>query len=162
MKADEGKLKISLVPTEIIRAVARVRMFGTEKYKDPENWRNVEKQRYKDALLRHILAWWEDENSVDEESGLPHLAHAACNIAFILEMGKWEPNYQQKSGKPKSTCLQMSSFTGETMSKSRYSKTKGTGLLFGASRYRKQFENRTGTGLAETDNRQMRRLKAKK
>jgi hypothetical protein len=88
MKADEGKLKISLVPTEIIRAVARVRMFGVQKYVDPENWKTVEKQRYKDALLRHILAWWEDEKSVDEESGLPHLAHAACNIAFILEMSK--------------------------------------------------------------------------
>ena len=90
MKSDEGKLKISLVPTEIIRAVARVRMFGVQKYVDPENWKTVEKQRYKDALLRHILAWWDDENSADEESGLPHLAHAACNIAFILEMEKGE------------------------------------------------------------------------
>lgn len=48
------------------------------------------------------------------------------------------------------------------MGKSRYSKTKGTGLLFGASRYRKQFENRTGAGVVDADNRQMRRLKAKK
>ena len=88
MKSDEGKLKISLVPTEIIRAVARVRMFGVQKYKDPENWKTVEKQRYKDALLRHILAWWEDENSVDEESGLPHLWHCCCNLAFLCEMDK--------------------------------------------------------------------------
>ena len=36
-KNDQGKLKLSLVPRQIIRDIAAVRMFGTEKYKDPEN-----------------------------------------------------------------------------------------------------------------------------
>lgn len=85
IKADAGKLRLSLVPVEIIRAVARVREYGVDKYGKAESWRSVEAERYREALLRHILAWWDDPNAVDAESGLPHLWHAACNIAFLLE-----------------------------------------------------------------------------
>lgn len=35
-KADEGKPKLSLVPTQIIRDIAVVREYGIEKYHDPE------------------------------------------------------------------------------------------------------------------------------
>lgn len=86
VKADAGKLRLTLVPREVIRAIARVRMYGTEKYGDPENWRRVEVERYRDALLRHTLAYLEDPQGVDEESGLHHWEHMACNIAFIAEM----------------------------------------------------------------------------
>ena len=85
-KADAGKLRITLVPRQIIRAIAHVRMYGNIKYKDPENWRQVEPERYKDALMRHLLAYLDDPHSIDDESGLPHLWHAACNIAFLCEM----------------------------------------------------------------------------
>lgn len=87
-KADEGKLRLTLVPFGIIRAIARVRMYGVKKYPEggESNWKRVEKQRYKDALCRHLLAYLEDEYSVDDESGLPHLHHAACNMAFLIEM----------------------------------------------------------------------------
>ena len=86
VKADAGKLRLTLVPHEVIRAIARVRMYGTEKYGDPENWWRVEVERYRDALLRHTLAYLEDPQGVDEESGLHHWEHMACNIAFIAEM----------------------------------------------------------------------------
>lgn len=89
-KADAGKLQISLVPTEGIRAVARVRMFGTEKYGDPDNWKKVEKQRYKDAMLRHMLEYMDNEDAIDEESGLPALEHLVCNAFFLLEMRRWK------------------------------------------------------------------------
>lgn len=85
-KADTGKPRISLVPTQIIRDIATVREYGNKKYGDPNNWRKVEEQRYIDALLRHTLAFWENPNGVDEESGLPHLSHIACNVAFLCEM----------------------------------------------------------------------------
>lgn len=90
IKADKGKLKLSLVPTEIIRAIARVRMYGNAKYPEggPDNWKAVEIQRYRDALLRHILLYIEDPYGVDEESGLPHLEHVACNVAFLCEKQK--------------------------------------------------------------------------
>lgn len=85
-KADAGKLKLTLVPSQIIRDIAAVRMYGVVKYSDPENWRRVEIGRYRDALYRHWLAYLEDPESVDAESGLPHLWHMACNIAFLCEM----------------------------------------------------------------------------
>ena len=85
-KADEGKLRITLVPRQIIRDIAEVRMYGNKKYGDPDNWKKVEPVRYRDALMRHLLAYLDDPESVDRESGLPHLWHAACNIAFLCEM----------------------------------------------------------------------------
>lgn len=85
-KHDDGKIKPSLVPTEIIRDIARVRMFGVEKYHDPDNWHRVERKRYVDALLRHILKYIDDARAIDDESGFPHLWHIACNVAFLCEM----------------------------------------------------------------------------
>lgn len=85
-KADAGKLRLTLVPRGIIRAVAAIREYGCAKYHDPENWRQVEPQRYRDAAFRHFMAYLDDPQGVDEESGLPHLWHLACNIAFLIEM----------------------------------------------------------------------------
>ncbi len=85
-KADAGKLQLTMVPTGIIRAIARIRMYGNQKYGSPDNWKQVEKERYRDAAYRHWLAYLDDPGGVDEESGLPHLDHLACNIAFLIEM----------------------------------------------------------------------------
>ena len=87
-KADAGKPRLALVPPAIIEAVGRVRTYGTEKYGTPENWRQVEPERYRDALMRHLCAYLRDHHACDEESGLPHLEHVACNVAFLLEMEK--------------------------------------------------------------------------
>ena len=83
-KADGGKPHPSYVPVEIIEAVMRVREYGTAKYHDPDNWKIVEPERYHDAMLRHVLACWNDPYAVDPESGLMHLEHIACNVAFLL------------------------------------------------------------------------------
>ena len=88
IKADAGKLRISLVPTGIIRAIARVREYGVSKYGARESWREVERERYVDALLRHTLDWLDDPEGTDMESGLPHLWHMACNMAFLCEEEK--------------------------------------------------------------------------
>ena len=61
-------------------------MYGNRKYGDPDNWKQVEMRRYVNAMLRHMTAFIEDYNSVDEESGLPHYKHLACNMAFICYM----------------------------------------------------------------------------
>lgn len=84
-KADAGKPRPTLVPVSLIEAVTAVRMYGNEKYHDPENWRQVEPQRYQDALYRHWLSYLKGEQC-DPESGLPHLWHLACNAAFLIEM----------------------------------------------------------------------------
>lgn len=85
-KADAGKLQITLVPTQIIKDIAEVRMYGNAKYHDPNSWKQVEVQRYRDALCRHLLEYIKDPKSVDAESGIPHYKHMACNMAFICEM----------------------------------------------------------------------------
>lgn len=85
-KADTGKLQLSLVPTQIVKDIAEVRMYGNRKYKDKDNWKSVEVRRYIDALLRHTLEFVENPRSVDSESGIAHYKHMACNMAFICEM----------------------------------------------------------------------------
>lgn len=88
IKADAGKPRLSLVPPEIINDIARVREYGLQKYGESESWRRVEPERYRDAMFRHLLAYIADPASLDEESGLPHLWHLACNVAFLCEMEK--------------------------------------------------------------------------
>ena len=85
-KADQGKPHPSWVPVALIEGVMAVREMGTKKYGDPDNWKQVEPERYHQAMLRHILAAWNDPYKIDPESGLPHIAHVATNIAFLLEM----------------------------------------------------------------------------
>lgn len=85
-KADAGKPRLTLVPRRIIWDIAAIREYGNRKYGDPENWRTVEPGRYRDAMMRHMMAYLDDPKSRDEESGLPHLWHMACNIAFLCEM----------------------------------------------------------------------------
>lgn len=90
IKADAGKPKVSLVPQAIIYDIARVREYGNNKYPEggPDNWKSVEIERYRDAAYRHLLAYLEHPNGVDAESGLPHLWHLACNVAFLCELEK--------------------------------------------------------------------------
>lgn len=85
-----GSVDISLIPIEAIRAIREIRLYGVKKYKDPDNWKKVEVQRYRDAMYRHFLAYIKDPNGVDEESGLPHLWHCLCNCAFICELENGE------------------------------------------------------------------------
>ena len=85
-KADQGKPHPSYVPVALIEGVMAVREYGNQKYHDPDNWKQVEPERYHQAMLRHILAAWNDPYQIDPESGLPHIAHVATNIGFLLEM----------------------------------------------------------------------------
>lgn len=86
MKFDDGKPDYTLVPMEIVDAIEKVREYGVDKYSDPLNWMTVSKQRYWRAILRHTRAAWEDMDKVDPESGLPHIWHIACNLAFIIAL----------------------------------------------------------------------------
>lgn len=88
-KADAGKPQLTLVPRQIIWDIARIRMYGNEKYGDPDNWKTVEIERYRDAAFRHFMAYLDDPHGVDEESGLPHLWHCVTNFAFLCEMERW-------------------------------------------------------------------------
>lgn len=86
-KHDQAKPRFSLIPHQALWQVVAVLEFGAKKY-GAENWRGVEnaRQRYFDACHRHLNAWWQGE-SVDDESGLPHLAHAVCCLIFLMSLG---------------------------------------------------------------------------
>lgn len=94
-KADQGKPHPSYVPVALIEGVMAVREYGNAKYHDPDNWKQVEPERYHQATLRHILAAWNDPYKIDPESGLPHIAHVATNIGFLLEMKEERKNGKQ-------------------------------------------------------------------
>lgn len=88
IKSDAGKPKLTLVPRQIIFDIAKIREYGVNKYGSSENWRAVDIQRYRDAAFRHFMKYLDDPKGVDEESGLTHLAHLACNVAFLCELEK--------------------------------------------------------------------------
>lgn len=85
IKADGGKPRPTLVPVSMIEAVTIVREYGCQKYADPDNWKKVAPSRYRDAAYRHWLSYIRGRK-IDPESGLPHLWHCACNLAFLIEL----------------------------------------------------------------------------
>ena len=89
-KADIGKPRVDLVPLQIIYDIAAIREYGNRKYPDggADNWKRVEPERYRAAMMRHMIEYIRDPKSVDDESGLPHLWHLLCNGAFLAELEK--------------------------------------------------------------------------
>ena len=91
-KADAGKPRLTLVPRQIIYDIAEIREYGNRKYPEggPDNWKQVEAQRYRDAAFRHFMKYLDDPKGVDEESGLLHRKHLECNLAFLAELEESE------------------------------------------------------------------------
>lgn len=83
VKFDKGKTRYDLFPPEAIDAVSQVLTFGASKYGD-RNWeKGMDWGRVFGALLRHLFSWW-GGSSKDPETGLSHLWHAGCCIAFLI------------------------------------------------------------------------------
>ena len=95
IKADAGKLPLTLVPSKIIYDIAATRQYGVKKYGKKESWKSVEIERYRDAAYRHWLAYLNDPHGVDRESGLPHLWHVCCNMAFLCELEHNDFNFDK-------------------------------------------------------------------
>jgi len=82
VRDDGGKLPYHLLPPELMEGVARILQFGAKKY-SPRNWeKGMDWSRVFSSMNRHIWAWWNGEDN-DPETGLSHLDHIACNIAFL-------------------------------------------------------------------------------
>lgn len=92
-----GKTRHDLVPPYAQEQYAKVITLGAEKYA-PRNWeRGMSWTGILASLERHILAFKRGED-YDPETGLLHLAHAMCNVAFLLEFYK---TYPQGDDRPK-------------------------------------------------------------
>ena len=84
IKNDGDKLRLDLLPVRPLLDVGKVLTFGAKKYSE-RNWeKGFAWSRPYAATLRHLFAWWSGE-TYDPETGLNHLAHALCEIMFLLE-----------------------------------------------------------------------------
>jgi hypothetical protein len=84
MKDTSGKMRLDLINPVALAEIAAVRSFGATKYADWDWCKGRDWSDYYAAVLRHMLAWYAGEDN-DLESGLPHLAHAATTLTFLLE-----------------------------------------------------------------------------
>lgn len=91
-KTGAGKPQLALIPWGAVIAMSRVLDMGAIKY-GRDSWKNSfapsgfadGATKYLSAALRHIAVAAMDPQARDEESGEYHLAHAMCNIAFVLD-----------------------------------------------------------------------------
>lgn len=84
VRADGGKPSVDLLPPKALLLMAQVLTKGADKY-GRVNWQaGMAWSRCYASCLRHLFSWWSGETN-DPETGLNHLAHAACNILFLLE-----------------------------------------------------------------------------
>ena len=95
MKYDGEKVRLDLLPADPIIDVGKVLTYGAKKYSE-RNWeRGLAWSRCYGAALRHLLAWHKGETN-DPETGLNHLAHAACEILFLLEFSRTHPELDDR------------------------------------------------------------------
>jgi hypothetical protein len=95
-KFDKDKPQYSLLPDKALLEMVKNLTFGASKYA-PNNWRKLAnpKQRYFDAAQRHMWQWFSGEQK-DPENNLHHLAAAAVNMMFILDLEMLE--LEEKEG----------------------------------------------------------------
>ena len=83
VKHDAGKNRLELIPPEAIWGLGEVLTFGATKYGD-RNWeKGMKWSRVFGAAMRHLWKWWWTKKP-DEETGLSHLKHALCCVAFLV------------------------------------------------------------------------------
>jgi hypothetical protein len=85
-KFDSGKIRLDLLPIRPMKDVAEVLTIGADKY-GANSWREGEMiawSRCYAAAQRHLMQFWSGED-LDQETGKSHLAHAACNLLFMIE-----------------------------------------------------------------------------
>ncbi|KKN84442.1 hypothetical protein LCGC14_0289040 [marine sediment metagenome] len=81
-KFDSEKLRFDLIPPYALEQLAKVYTHGAAKYGDVNYLRGMTYRRILAALMRHVEAYRAGE-SIDPDSGLPHMAHVAWQ-AFTL------------------------------------------------------------------------------
>jgi hypothetical protein len=76
------KLRLDLVPPEMILSLGTVLTYGAQKY-DDRNWeKGIPYMDSYAASMRHLLQWASGVD-IDDESGLQHIEQAALNLLMI-------------------------------------------------------------------------------
>ena len=95
IKYDDGKAPMNLLDRYALEQLASVLAHGAVKY-SPENWRGgISYSRLIAASLRHLMAVSDGED-YDQESQLPHAAHAMCSLMFLLWMMRNRPDLDDR------------------------------------------------------------------
>lgn len=86
VKHDEGKTDWRLLPYDALEEVARVLTLQVVSGRyAARNWElGLQYSRCASAVDRHFNKWWQHGETLDADSGLHALAHAACEILFLL------------------------------------------------------------------------------
>ena len=92
------KPRLELLPSAALEQIAEVLTYGAAKY-EANNWcRGARGGRYFAALLRHVFAWWRGED-LDPETGMSHLAHAACCLLLPILILLWATESTEQRAK---------------------------------------------------------------
>jgi hypothetical protein len=104
-KDDQNKVPLHLVDPLFIYETAKGLGYGEKKYA-PWDWAkgSFEWHRLYRAMQGHMMDWYSGED-IDPESGVSHLALAACNLMFLMryqhmEWGKDTRPHMLRSMRP--------------------------------------------------------------
>lgn len=108
VKHDQEKARFDLIPAGPLYQLAEIYTFGARKYKD-RNWeKGIRWGRIFAAIMRHLWKFWRGEWA-DEESEMPHLAHAAWGCFTLLEYAVTRREFDDR---PKPEVLEVPTMSG--------------------------------------------------
>lgn len=95
-----AKAPMSTVSAPVMMEVGLAMMEGARKY-GRHNYRvaGVRGSVYYDAVMRHMMAWWEGED-VDPDSGLSHITKAIASLVVLRDsmiQGNWADDRPPKT-----------------------------------------------------------------
>ena len=94
---NDGKVDYSLLPLATLEDEIKVWMAGAKKY-SRHNWmKGMSWSAVLASCMRHLAAWQAGEDN-DPETGLPHIAHAMCNLRMLTLYAK---TYQEGDDREK-------------------------------------------------------------
>lgn len=92
LRYNEGKIRVSLIPFEVILTLAKHYTIGAKKYED-HNWRKgLSYSETVDSMMRHFIAWQLGEKT-DEETGAHHLDAAIWNLVALRYFEMYPEQY---------------------------------------------------------------------
>lgn len=94
--AIKGKVKtmFQLLDPIFIEGFAEVLTMGALKYA-PDNWKKVDQEEYLRAIYHHLNEYRKGTKK-DDESGMSHLYHIACNAMFLDWFDRQESNEEER------------------------------------------------------------------
>lgn len=98
-KYDEGKLRMDLIPAQVIEGLAKVYTDGAKKYEE-RNWeKGILYSKLYASTIRHLMAWWRHEDN-DPEFGRSHLWNAMWGCGALAFYQLFPAKYRQFDDRP--------------------------------------------------------------